>query len=94
MPFGPQSVRLRQWAVWRRRAATILVTMAQLRIRKDTDEGIVEVDTGDGWRGLAPDAARETADMYEEGIGKGDVEDTPNVRQFIKLLRQYADDLS
>lgn len=67
--------------------------MAQLSIRKDTDEGIVEVNTGDGWRGLAPDAAREMATGYEQAIRSGDMDDTSGVRTFIEKLREYADDV-
>jgi hypothetical protein len=67
--------------------------MANLKIRKDVDEGIVEVDTGDGWRGLAPAAARDMADNYEAFIEAGDIQDHPSTRRFISLLREYADDL-
>lgn len=66
--------------------------MPQLKIRKDTAEGIVEVDTGDGWRGLGPDAARNMAASYEAGLGD-EWPDTTETRRFIKLLREYADDL-
>lgn len=67
--------------------------MPELRIRKDTDEGIVEVNTGDGWRGLAPDAARDLADSYEAAIEDGTMNDRSGTRKFIRLLREYADDL-
>lgn len=67
--------------------------MPELRIRKDTDEGIVEVNTGDGWRGLAPDAARDLAGSYEAAIESGKMEDRSGARKFIRLLREYADDL-
>lgn len=67
--------------------------MSQLRIRKDLDEGIVEVDTGDGWRGLAPDAARELADYYEKGVEVGEIRETPGVSMFINRLRTYAEDV-
>lgn len=67
--------------------------MSELKIRKDTDEGIVEVDTGDGWRGLGPDAARSMAEGYEESIESGDQPDNPETRRFIDLLRDYAGDV-
>lgn len=67
--------------------------MADLKIRKDTDEGIVEVDTGDGWRGLSPDAARSMAETYEEYVEDGEMPDTTEVQKFIRLLREYADDV-
>lgn len=67
--------------------------MPQLRIRKDLDEGTVEVNTGEGWKGLAPDAARDLADSYEAAIEDGTMEDRTGTRKFIRLLREYADDL-
>lgn len=67
--------------------------METLNIRKDLDEGIVEVDTGDGWRGLGPDAARSFADGFEEAIEGGEQPDTYGTRQFVRLLREYADDV-
>lgn len=67
--------------------------MGQLDIRKDTAEGIVEVDTGEGWRGLSPDAAREMADSYEAAVSDGSMTDSTGVQKFIRLLREYADDV-
>lgn len=64
-----------------------------LRIRKDVDEGIVEVDTGGGYRGLAPDAARNMAEMYEDAMKKGSVPRTSEVERFVELLRDYAEDV-
>lgn len=67
--------------------------MSQLKIRKDVDEGIVEVNTGDGWRGIAPDAARDMADSYASAVNSGDLPDDAGTQQFITKLRQYADGL-
>lgn len=59
--------------------------MPELQIRKDHAEGVVEVDTGKGWRGLSPDAAREMAELYDGG--------PPGAQRFADTLREYADDL-
>lgn len=67
--------------------------MPELKVRKDIEEGIVEVDTGDGWRGLAPDAARDLAASYEAAIESGKEPDHPGTREFINKLRDYADDI-
>jgi len=67
--------------------------MPQLRIRKDLDEGTVEVNTGDGWRGLKPAAARDMADSYEAAIESEKMKDRSGTRKFIEKLREYADDL-
>lgn len=67
--------------------------MAQLRVRKDTDEGIVEVNTGHGWRGMTPDAAEQMADSYEVAMEEGKMDDAPGLKQFIARLRAYAEDL-
>lgn len=67
--------------------------MPTLKVRKDTSEEIVEVNTGDGWRGLTPDAARQMADSYEQAIDSGAVTDTSGTRTFVTTLREYADDL-
>ena len=67
--------------------------MSQLKVRKNHDDSIVEVNTGDGWRGLAPDAAREMATGYEQSVQSGEMEDSSGVRRFIRLLRQYANDV-
>lgn len=66
--------------------------MAQLDIRKDTDKCVVEVNTGDGWRGLSPDAARDLADSYDAAIENGELP-RAGTQKFVNLLLEYADDV-
>lgn len=67
--------------------------MAELKVRKDIDEQVVEVNTGDGWNKLAPSGARDMADSYEEMMDAGEIPEHSGTRRFIETLREYADDV-
>lgn len=66
--------------------------MPELQLRKDTDDGVVEVNTGDGWRKLSPDAARDMATTYDEAADRGDFTEA-DINEFTTKLRDYADDI-
>ena len=69
-------------------------TMAELQINANESEGIVEVNTGNGWRGMTPEDARQLADTYEKGVEDGEMDDDAGTRRFISLLRSKADEVS
>ncbi len=63
----------------------------EIDIAYDTEEPIVWIDTGDGDRGLGPDAARDLADDFEDLLDRGSAPDTSEHRRLVNTLRQYAD---
>lgn len=66
------------------------LTTSEVNVAYDTEKPIVWVDTGDGDRGLGPDAARDLADDFENLIERGDAPDTAEHRRLINVLRNYA----
>jgi len=65
----------------------------EIVVRKDVEQGAVEVSTGDGWETMSPTAARKMADAYEDALQLGVLEDTKGVRPLVNILRRYADDV-
>jgi hypothetical protein len=64
-----------------------------VRVRKDTADDVVEVNTGDGWERLAPGSARNLASAYNKAVEEGSIDADPGVKRLIQVLYDYADDV-
>lgn len=67
------------------------IKLDSVQLRWDTVDGLVEVKSGGDWHQMSPDDARELADGYEAAMSHKESLDAGQARQFVSLLREYAD---
>jgi len=63
----------------------------EVTVAYDEQKPIVWIDTGNGDRGLGPDAAHGLADDFEDLLERGDAPDTPEHRRLVSTIHNYAD---
>lgn len=66
------------------------IELSTVELRWDIEDGMVEVKSGGGWNQMSPDDARELADGYEQVFDSAEELDTGDAREFVRLLRDYA----
>jgi len=67
------------------------LSAGQIGIAYDRNNDEVVVATPNKQVGLAPEKARDLADVYEAAANEGEVADVGGTREFIRTLRRYAD---